>query len=74
MGRKYPWVDNTGWAFYMVTGPGEIPTVYRWPYDYIAKPGHDEDFIYRKQFLFSETMNSNMTHDFEDNPGRFRRI
>jgi cytochrome c oxidase subunit I len=24
--------------------PGEIPTVYRWPYDY-SKPGHDVDFI-----------------------------
>ena len=24
--------------------PGEIPHVYRWPYDY-SKPGHDEDFV-----------------------------
>ncbi len=24
--------------------PGELPTVYRWPYDY-SKPGADEDFI-----------------------------
>ena len=24
--------------------PGEIPSVYRWPYDY-SKPGHDEDFV-----------------------------
>ena len=24
--------------------PGEIPEVYRWPYDY-SKPGHDEDFV-----------------------------
>jgi cytochrome c oxidase subunit 1 len=24
--------------------PGELPTVYRWPYDY-SKPGHDEDFV-----------------------------
>ncbi|WP_396181400.1 cbb3-type cytochrome c oxidase subunit I [Flavobacterium sp.] len=24
--------------------PGEIPAVYRWPYDY-SKPGHDEDFV-----------------------------
>ena len=23
---------------------GEIPHVYRWPYDY-SKPGHDEDFV-----------------------------
>ena len=24
--------------------PGEIPHVYRWPYDY-SKPGHDDDFV-----------------------------
>ena len=24
--------------------PGEIPAVYRWPYDY-SNPGHDEDFV-----------------------------
>jgi len=24
--------------------PGEIPEVYRWPYDY-SKPGHDDDFV-----------------------------
>ena len=24
--------------------PGELPTVYRWPYDY-SKPGSDVDFI-----------------------------
>ncbi|MFP9112484.1 cbb3-type cytochrome c oxidase subunit I [Flavobacterium sp. RHBU_3] len=24
--------------------PGEIPEVYRWPYDY-SKPGHDEDYV-----------------------------
>lgn len=24
--------------------PGEIPEVFRWPYDY-SKPGHDEDFV-----------------------------
>ncbi|MFL9843117.1 cytochrome c oxidase subunit I [Flavobacterium rhizosphaerae] len=24
--------------------PGEIPEVYRWPYDY-SKPGHNEDFV-----------------------------
>ena len=24
--------------------PGEIPAVYRWPYDY-SKPGHDDDFV-----------------------------
>lgn len=43
--------------------PGEIPTVYRWPYDY-SKPGHSEDFIPQTVPL-SETMSSNMMHDFE---------
>jgi len=45
--------------------PGEIPTVYRWPYDY-SKPGHDEDFI-PQNVPFSQTMSSNQHHDFEDN-------
>jgi cytochrome c oxidase subunit I len=45
---------------------GEIPTVYRWPYDY-SKPGHDEDFI-PQTVPYSETMTSNLPHDFEDNP------
>lgn len=43
--------------------PGEIPTVYRWPYDY-SKPGADEDFI-PQTVPFSQTMRSNMPHDFE---------
>ncbi|WP_295649896.1 cbb3-type cytochrome c oxidase subunit I [uncultured Mucilaginibacter sp.] len=45
--------------------PGEIPTVYRWPYDY-SKPGHHEDFI-PQTVPYSETMSSNLSHDFEDN-------
>jgi cytochrome c oxidase subunit 1 len=45
--------------------PGEIPTVYRWPYDY-SKPGHNEDFI-PQTTPFSETMSSNVAHDFEGN-------
>jgi cytochrome c oxidase subunit 1 len=45
---------------------GEIPTVYRWPYDY-SKPGHDEDFI-PQTVPYSQTMSSNLPHDFEDNP------
>jgi len=45
--------------------PGEIPTVYRWPYDY-SKPGHPEDFI-PQTVPFSETMSSNLPHDFEGN-------
>jgi cytochrome c oxidase subunit 1 len=46
--------------------PGELPTVYRWPYDY-SKPGSEEDFI-PQNVPFSQTMSSNMPHDFEDNP------
>ncbi|WP_214072121.1 cbb3-type cytochrome c oxidase subunit I [Mucilaginibacter sp. dw_454] len=46
--------------------PGEIPSVYRWPYDY-SKPGAEEDFIPQTTPL-SETMSSNVPHDFEDNP------
>ena len=45
--------------------PGEIPTVYRWPYDY-SKPGHEADFI-AQTTPHSETMSSNMAHDFEGN-------
>ncbi len=45
---------------------GEIPTVYRWPYDY-SKPGAETDFI-PQTVPFSETMSSNLPHDFEDNP------
>ncbi|RZL11624.1 MAG: cytochrome c oxidase subunit I [Pedobacter sp.] len=45
--------------------PGEIPTVHRWPYDY-SKPGAEQDFI--PQIVpFSETMSSNLPHDFEGN-------
>jgi len=50
--------------------PGEIPTVYRWPYDY-SKPGHDTDFI-PQNVPFSETMSSNLPHDFEGNEEAIR--
>lgn len=46
--------------------PGELPTVHRWPYDF-SKPGHHEDFI-PQTVPFSETMTSNLPHDFEGNP------
>jgi len=46
--------------------PGEIPTVYRWPYDY-SKPGQEEDYILQT-VPYSETMSSNLESDFEDNP------
>ncbi|WP_410219730.1 cbb3-type cytochrome c oxidase subunit I [Pedobacter sp.] len=45
--------------------PGEIPTVHRWAYDY-SKPGSETDFI-PQTTPFSETMNSNLFHDFEGN-------
>ncbi|WP_182995422.1 cytochrome c oxidase subunit I [Pelobium manganitolerans] len=45
--------------------PGEIPTVYRWAYDY-SKPGHPTDFI-MQTVPHSETMSSNLPHDFDGN-------
>jgi len=41
--------------------PGEIPQVYRWPYDY-SKPGAEEDFI-MQTVPYSETMESNLPHE-----------
>jgi len=65
-----PWQSNTlEWTTPVerIHGnwPGEIPTVYRWPYDY-SKPGHHDDFI-PQTVPFSETMSSNLPHDFEGN-------
>ena len=47
--EQNPWKSNTlEWTAPMEhmhgNWPGEIPHVYRWPYDY-SKPGHDEDFV-----------------------------
>ncbi|SMO38937.1 cytochrome c oxidase subunit I [Solitalea koreensis] len=42
--------------------PGEIPTVYRWSYDY-SKPGAVQDFI-PQNVPFSETISSNTPEDF----------
>jgi cytochrome c oxidase subunit 1 len=66
-----PWQSNTlEWTTPVerIHGnwPGEIPSVYRWPYDY-SKPGAEDDFIPQTVPL-SETMSSNVPHDFEDNP------
>ena len=71
MAPQNPWGSNTlEWTTPVkhIHGnwPGEIPTVYRWPYDY-SKPGHHEDFI-PQTVPFSETMSSNLPHDFEGNP------
>lgn len=65
-----PWKSNTlEWTTPVkhIHGnwPGELPTVYRWPYDY-SKPGHHDDFI-PQTVPFSETMSSNLPHDFEGN-------
>lgn len=65
-----PWESNTlEWTTPVerIHGnwPGEIPTVYRWPYDY-SKPGHHEDFI-PQNVPHSQTMSSNLPHDFEGN-------
>lgn len=65
-----PWESNTlEWTTPVEhlhgNWPGEIPTVYRWPYDY-SKPGHDADFILQTT-PHSQTMSSNLPHDFEGN-------
>ncbi|MGZ3755735.1 MAG: cytochrome c oxidase subunit I [Mucilaginibacter sp.] len=65
-----PWESNTlEWTTPVEhlhgNWPGEIPTVYRWPYDY-SKPGHETDFISQIVPL-SQTMSSNIPSDFEDN-------
>ena len=70
-----PWAANTlEWTTPVehIHGnwPGEIPTVYRWPYDY-SKPGHDTDFI-PQHIPYSETMSSNLPHDFEGNEEAIR--
>jgi cytochrome c oxidase subunit 1 len=58
-----PWKSNTIEWTAPVMGihgnwPGEIPTVYRWPYDY-SKPGHDDDFI-PQTTPYAATKNSNL--------------
>jgi cytochrome c oxidase subunit 1 len=70
-GRKAtlnPWKSNTlEWTTPLHPGhgnwPGEIPTVYRWPYDY-SKPGAAEDFIPQTVPL-SATPESNLPHEQE---------
>lgn len=65
-GRKAPanpWNSNTlEWTTPRVPGhgnwEGEIPTVYRWPYDY-SKPNAPEDFI-PQHVPYSETLESNL--------------
>ncbi|MBJ6116923.1 cbb3-type cytochrome c oxidase subunit I [Pontibacter sp. BT310] len=61
-----PWHSNTlEWTTPVNPGhgnwPGEIPAVYRWPYDY-SKPGAAEDFI-PQNVPFSETQSSNLPQE-----------
>lgn len=70
-GRKAtenPWQSNTlEWTTPLHPGhgnwPGEIPTVYRWSYDY-SKPGAKQDFI-PQHIPFSMTPESNLQHENE---------
>ena len=70
-GRKAslnPWNSTTlEWTTPINPGhgnwPGEIPTVYRWPYDY-SKPGAAEDFI-PQHIPLSQTPESNLPHEQE---------
>ena len=70
-GRKAPtnpWRSNTlEWTTPVNPGhgnwPGEIPHVYRWPYDY-SKPNAKEDFIPQNVPL-AETPESNLPHENE---------
>jgi len=61
-----PWRANTlEWTTPLHPGhgnwPGDIPPVYRWPYDY-SKPGAREDFI-PQNVPFSQTPESNLPHE-----------
>jgi cytochrome c oxidase subunit I len=63
-----PWRSNTlEWTTPLHPGhgnwPGEIPAVYRWPYDY-SKPGAPEDFIPQTVPL-SATPESNLPYEQE---------
>jgi cytochrome c oxidase subunit I len=63
-----PWNSNTlEWTTPRLPGhgnwPGEIPTVYRWPYDY-SKPGAKDDFI-PQNVPYSETPESNFPFENE---------
>ena len=63
-----PWKSNTlEWTTPRFPGhgnwPGEIPKVYRWPYDY-SKPGASDDYI-PQNIPFSATSESNLPHENE---------
>ncbi|GAC1374831.1 MAG: cbb3-type cytochrome c oxidase subunit I [Hymenobacter sp.] len=61
-----PWNSTTlEWTTPIEPGhgnwPGEIPAVYRWPYDY-SKPGAEQDFI-PQNVPFSQTQSSNLPYE-----------
>jgi len=61
-----PWRSNTlEWTtpVHAVHGnwPGDLPPVYRWPYEY-SKPGATQDFI-PQNVPYSETLESNFPHE-----------
>jgi cytochrome c oxidase subunit I len=63
-----PWRSNAlEWTTPILPGhgnwPGEIPAVYRWPYDY-SKPGANDDFI-PQNVPYSQTPESNLPHENE---------
>jgi cytochrome c oxidase subunit 1 len=63
-----PWNSTTlEWTTPIVPGhgnwPGEIPAVYRWPYDY-SKPGAETDFI-PQNVPYSQTASSNLPYERE---------
>ena len=63
-----PWKSNTlEWTTPVEPGhgnwPGEIPSVYRWPYDY-SKPGAREDYI-PQNIPYAMTPESNLPHENE---------
>ena len=63
-----PWNSTTlEWTTPVVPGhgnwPGEIPAVYRWPYDY-SKPGAEQDFI-PQNIPYSQTASSNLPYERE---------
>jgi cytochrome c oxidase subunit 1 len=64
-----PWNSNTlEWTAPLNPGHGnwvgEIPHVYRWPYDY-SKPGHHEDFI-PQNVPYAKTPESNLPHEKDE--------
>lgn len=63
-----PWKSNTlEWTTPRLPGhgnwEGEIPKVYRWPYDY-SKPGAADDFI-PQTIPYAKTPESNLPHEVE---------